>query len=466
MKRDLPTGMAALVAVLALVLAACGGEESNEVAEPTGPDDAATAPDDGDNGGDNEGDYSEAAVELGFDDGPDWSFLEDYSDVELNVMIHPSFYEGIGGDEGLFQEFERLSGATVNVITAPAGESYERQMIEWQTESGTFDVVFPIFWDTHPTYTQHLLPLDDYIDSAPAEWEFGNIVPGLQENFVWDGATKALLFRWGVEAYVYRADLFEEAGVDVPTTFDEIDEAARAVHDTTGRFGWVLRGLGHEIVQDWLSLYATTGGTMYEDDGRTCAVATDDGAHVLATVKAWLDDGVISPDTLAIARDDSVALIQTDRAAQGFFFGPRWPLFVGEDAEEVVQENLAWPDEHPGELSRNTPQSVAISKYSENPEASWALLEYILHPRNTPRHVLEWSGSFNRTTDLELPEVQEEFPVAQYWIEAAETSYVEPSHEQGNQMFDIMNEELTAALLGDKDPEQALSDACQRIDRL
>ncbi|MEX2376372.1 MAG: extracellular solute-binding protein [Dehalococcoidia bacterium] len=449
----------AVLATAGLLLSACGGDDATD-ADAT--DDEVT-----DDDATNDAPAADGlAAELGFDDGVAWSFLEDFSDVELNVMIHPSFYEGVGGDDGLFAEFEELSGARINVVTAPAGESYERQMIEWQAESPTFDVVFPIYWDTHPGYIEHLEPLDDYIAAAPDEWDFEGIIPGVQEYLVWDGENKAILFRWGIEGYVYRADLFEEAGIDPPTTYDELVAAAEAVHEETGRHGWTMRGIGHEMVQDWLSLYATTGGTLYADDGVTCAVDTPEGVDVLETVTRWVDEGVLPPDTLAVARDDSVALIQQDRSAQGFFFGGRWPLLSGEDAEDVVRENLAWPDVHPGELSRNTPQSVAIARYSENKDASWAFIEYLLHPKNTPRHVLEWSGTLNRTTDFDVPEVQEDFAIYEYFLDAADTSYVEPSNEQGNQIFDIMNEELTAAILGNKSAGEALESACDRIDSL
>lgn len=448
-----------LVLSAALVATACGtAEEAVTVAPPT----ATVAP----TVDEIEIFDVDAARALGFGDDVAWSFLRDLSDVELNVMIHPSFYAGIGGETGLFEEFQRLSGAKVKVVTAPAGESYTLQMVEWSRESDTFDVVFPLYGDTAPNYLQHLEPLDDLIAGAPAEWEYENLIPGVQALLEWDGVTRAMVFRWGIEGYVYRADLLKEAGVEVPTTFEEIDIAARAVHAATGRYGWVLRGVGAEIVQDWLSLYATTGGTLYKEDGRTCNVNTTNAIQVLETVVSWINDGVMAPDTLAIGRGDSVTLIQQDRAAQGFYFGGRWPLLIGNDSLDVVRENLAWPAKHPGELSRNTPQSVAISKYSKNKDAAWALIEYILHPSNTHRHVTEYSGTLNRLTDLDNPTVQADFKIYEYFLEAAATSYVEPSSENSNQVFSIMNEELTAAILGTKSSAAALRSACQRMDAL
>lgn len=440
---------------LAVGLAACGGDGEEPAAEADPPETEVDAPD------------AEAPPEEeeGEPEGI-FAFERDHSGVTLNVLIHPSFYEGVGGDAGLFREFEEISGATVNIITAPAGEIFDRAMLEWRTESPTLDVVFPLYLDTHDSYRQHLEPLDDWIAQAPDEWAFEDIIPGVQQYLVADEGTWAILFRWGIEAYLYRADLLEEAGVSPPTTFEEIDAVARAVHESTGRFGWVLRGIGRELAEDWLSLYATVGGTLYAEDGRTCNVNTPEAVHVLETVKDWFDTGVISPDTLAWDRDDSVAVIQQDRAAQGFFFAGRFPLLTGEDAVPAVQENLSWPDVHPGELSINTPQSVAISKYSENKETAWALIEYLLHPDNTYRHVTEWSGTLTRVTDLDDPVVMERFPIWEYIIDAARTSRVEPAHEQGNQVFELLNVELSAVLLGEKTAEQALSNACERINSL
>lgn len=440
----------AIALALAMTLSACGANDGQ-----------GDSPTEGENG--------DAAPEA--DDATEstgWAFDEDLSDVELDVMIHPAFYDGsLGGAGGLIDEFEDHSGATVNVVTSPTGDSYQRQMVEFQQGTSSFDVIFPIYTDMHPEYREHLLTLDDYIAAAPEEFDYDDLIPNLQEQFEYPEGIKALTFRWGVEFYFYRPSLFEEAGIDPPTKFDEIDATARAVAEETGRFGWSHRGLGHELVQDWLSLYAANGGTLYNEvsaDTYECGVNTPEGVEVLDLVSDWREDEIIPQDFMAEQRDDTVTYMQQDRTAQGFFFGPRYNRFVDEDSD--VADDVAWLDEHPGEMSRNGTQTVAITEYSENKDAAWALVEWILHPDNTSRFVTEWGGSVVRMSDLENPDVIDSYPIAEAEIAATEDSYMEPAHLESNRIFDIMNEELAAAILGDKSSEEALSSACERIDEV
>lgn len=446
---------AIVAAVAVAVLAACGSEEPD--ADSTDPSDE---PGDETAAADDEASDSDSSSE--------WAFDTDLSGTELDLMIHPAFYDGsLGGAGGLLDEFEEHTGAVVNVITAPTGDSYTRQMVEFQQGTSSFDVIFPIYTDMHPQYREHLHTLDTYIENAPEEFDYDDLIPTLQEQFEYPEGIKALTFRWGVEFYFYRPSLFEEAGIEPPTSFDEIDSTARAVHEATGRFGWSHRGLGHELVQDWLSLYAANGGTLYDEVGENeyvCAVDTPEAVEVLDMVSAWQADGIIPQDFMAEQRDDTVTYMQQDRTAQGFFFGPRYNRFV--DGDSDVADDVAWLDTHPGELSRNGTQTVAITEYSENKDAAWALIEWILHPDHTSRFVTDWGGSVVRMSDLEDSEVLEAYPIAEDEIAATENSYMEPAHLESNRIFDIMNEELSAAILGDKPSSQALSDACGRIDQV
>lgn len=71
----------------------------------------------------------------------------------------------------------------------------------------------------------YLMPLDDVITDTVDS--VGATVGPWQV----DGQTYGIPFTFGIEGFWYNTDLFEQAGVDVPTTFDELIEVVGALRD-------------------------------------------------------------------------------------------------------------------------------------------------------------------------------------------------------------------------------------------
>lgn len=86
--------------------------------------------------------------------------------------------------------------------------------------------------DTFADYANEglLLPVSDY---CPEEL-FGDFFPSFIEQSVIDGVCWAVPDLASARALYYNADILEEAGVDVPTTWAELEDVCQAIIDTFG----------------------------------------------------------------------------------------------------------------------------------------------------------------------------------------------------------------------------------------
>ncbi|WP_281825407.1 ABC transporter substrate-binding protein [Jannaschia rubra] len=123
-------------------------------------------------------------------------------------------------------------------------------------------------------------PLDDLVE------EYGrNLAPNQLIRV--DGKVMAVAMMVNTQHLMYRKDIFEDLGLDVPTTYDEVLEAAAAIKEAgvveypigaTMKAGW-------DIAQDFNNMFLGYGGTFYNDDS-TPAVNSEAGLKALETMKA------------------------------------------------------------------------------------------------------------------------------------------------------------------------------------
>ncbi len=111
------------------------------------------------------------------------------------------------------------------------------------------------------------IPLDDYF----AEWDEGSdMVERVLQNGYYDGTLYALGYSVTPYVFAYRIDLLEEAGLEVPTTWEELKEAALAltVRDENGvvtRAGFAFPMSGGNMVEYDVFVFGN-GGRFTDED--------------------------------------------------------------------------------------------------------------------------------------------------------------------------------------------------------
>ena len=152
-------------------------------------------------------------------------------------------------------------------------------------------------------YGQVLAPLDDYLASWEQEGIIDDLIPGALENQRDpSGSISGLPWNADIRVATYNERLFSERGATVPTTFDELREAARRLTGD-GVSGFGMAGVGPGGYQTLVSLMINNGGGLFDSSGEV-RVLTDRNRETCELIQAMVVDGSISSSAAALTQDD------------------------------------------------------------------------------------------------------------------------------------------------------------------
>ncbi|PJF28253.1 MAG: ABC transporter substrate-binding protein, partial [Phototrophicales bacterium] len=166
---------------------------------------------------------------------------------------------------------------------------------QFEAQSSEIDVFqFDVIWPA--ILAPHLIDLRPYIsDERLAEY-----FPKIVENNTVDGALVGIPYFNDAPMLYYRTDLLEKYGVEVPTTWEELTEAAQIIQDgeraegNSEFWGFVWQGNAYEgLTCDALEwIYTASGSTIIDADGNV-TVNNEANAAALELAASWV--GTISP---------------------------------------------------------------------------------------------------------------------------------------------------------------------------
>ncbi|MBZ2195429.1 ABC transporter substrate-binding protein [Occultella gossypii] len=393
--------------------------------------------------------------------------VEQDADAPLTLLTHPTIYGALGGDE-FIAEFEEATGISVDVTTADIGPHLDKLIADYQAGSGTYDLVALQNIDYMPRVTDGLLPLDDFISGAPQVWDWDDFLASTREFAAVDGTQYGVPVRLGTQVLYYRTDLLSAAGIEPPATFEEYVSAATAL-DTAEVNGAVQRGVPRELANDWLGFLYSAGGTILDDEGQ-CALDGDAGLAATDMLVALVENEALPTDFLAWGRDDYISSMQQGNAAMGVYFSPYWGLMANPE-ESTVADSLGYAlapvveGVAPG-TSRAQTWNLSITEASTNQEGAWEFIQRVTSVENSLRSATEFSNGPVRTSTYTEPSYVESNPVAGLWLESGEVAQVDPPIGELPEIIDIIATQVTSALDGSATSVDALTAACQQVDRV
>ncbi len=144
--------------------------------------------------------------------------------------------------QGYTDNFTEKTGHTVEWVTLEENVLRQRVTTDISTKGGAFDIMTIGMYET-PIWGANgwLVPLDGLSE----EYDVGDILPAMSGGLSHDGTLYAAPFYGESSMIMYRTDLMEAAGMEMPDapTWDFIGEAARAMTDRDNEInGICLRG--------------------------------------------------------------------------------------------------------------------------------------------------------------------------------------------------------------------------------
>jgi ABC-type glycerol-3-phosphate transport system substrate-binding protein len=273
-----------------------------------------------------------------------------------------------------------------------------------------------------------------------------------------DGKVMAVAFMANAQHLFVRKDVLEAAGVDVPTTYEEVIAAGKAIKDaglmehpfaTTSKTGW---NLGEEFV----NMYLGFGGEFFKPGTAEPNINNEAGIAALNTLKSLTE--LSNPDYLTFDSNAVQASWEAGEIAMAHLWGSRGTGLLDNEGstEEIVSNTLlvSSPTVGGGDIPASTLWwdgfAIASNISDEDAEASFLAMLNGISPAVVKA---------NNDAAVWLVEGYEPSPAsAGVFATAAGKTKPYPMIPFMGLMHTALGAELTEFLQGSESAEQALAD--------
>lgn len=316
-----------------------------------------------------------------------------YEGESLNfLMIEHPFVESL---RPLLPEFEELTGITVNLEVLNEQQGFDKLQADLSAGVGNYDLFM-----TDPLHNWQysaagwIEPLDGYIENdaiTMPEYDVDDFAPGVLAAGRWNGELLSGLGEgdlWGLpvnfESYnlTYRPSEFEAAGVEVPTTYEEVLTATERLADS-------MSGNNYPIVtrfdRYWDLTYLTYGsmaeayGVHLLDENGEVDIASP--ASVKATdlfldiVKAGSPN-----DASAFTWYEALQGMASGRFAMAFNEADLFAATYENPDESAISDDVGYaaiPAGPEGQAASAWIWQTSMSAASQNKGAAWTFLQWL-----------------------------------------------------------------------------------------
>jgi multiple sugar transport system substrate-binding protein len=273
-------------------------------------------------------------------------------------------------------EFEAATGITVDLQIIESAAMRDKQNVEFAAQSPTIDV-----WHSFlPQEGQQYFRAGWYEDPSPYLADPTLVAPGydlsdlesaLRLSEV-NGQLVGIPMWVETQPLYYNRELLDKAGIGVPTTMDELEDAAKRLH-APGEdiYGWATRATSPLNTSSLLPAFLSYGADWLDDEGKASLNTPEAVAGVDWYARMLRLYGPPSPDTVDIARWSD--LFKAGNVA----FAVDSPSFIGtflDPAGSAVADKFGvekWPAGPKGSRSTLWTWSMCIGKFSAKKQAAW-----------------------------------------------------------------------------------------------
>jgi multiple sugar transport system substrate-binding protein len=393
----------------------------------------------------------------------------------ITILINDSPW--LAGFEALVERYEQETGNQVGLNVTPFPGMLQKSRNAVTADESEFDLInlneqwYSLFYDNELVAPIHEIDPDFQLD--PEVIEYANATRWNHEigYSTEDGILYGLPINGNIQLFFYRKDLFEEHGLEVPQTWDEVEAAAKVLHNPPRMVGLANRtSPGNWEFQSYLNGYGGGILELDEETGQWEVVVNEEPS--IRALEQWIHmSKTYGPANYAnLGQAEVLSLMQSGRAAMAHMVGAAAPNL--EDPQQSVVADKVGATVVPGPTpeQRATMSGIWVMGIPQNiPEerkqAALDFMEWALS-KDAQMHYAR-SGAIPVRQDVyeELGQ-EEEFS----WMQAmaASTPYIHPQPRvaEAPQIIEVLTNNVNAALLEEVTPEQAMQRAAEEIQRI
>lgn len=219
----------------------------------------------------------------------------------------------------------KCASDTVEVTKNQTEEHKNIQVPALTTNPATYTVAVVATNSVVPLLNDGLIrPLDEYVE------KWGDQLLDSQKIVV-DGKVMAIAFMANSQHLFYREDVLKEAGIDVPTTYDEMFAAAEklkaAGFETPISSNFMP---GWNLAAEFVNTYLGTGGEFFEPGSAQLAIDNENGLATLETLKKMKD--YMSQDWATFDSNAQKPVWEAGEAVLSISWGSRAGAYIADDS--------------------------------------------------------------------------------------------------------------------------------------
>ena len=286
------------------------------------------------------------------------------------------YFKSIGPD------YTAETGVELEFIELPHDNMHERFVQESISRSGSID----IFNADQPWISEFasrgwIECLDDMI----SEEDRADFLDSAMEASSYQGRLYAIPYFIHTPIVFYRTDLFEEAGLTVPETWEEYRQAAiKLTNVETGVYGTIIEAKqASEPVTHLVDWYFQNGADFIDEKGNV-VVDSEAAKEVFDfLLKMMYEDGSVMPGSIGYDNADVHNLFMQGKVAMV----KNWPYMYAmarDPAQSLVADDFAIARQPAGKYDATAVWTwgFAISSSSRNKEAAWDFIEWATSSEN------------------------------------------------------------------------------------
>lgn len=393
-----------------------------------------------------------------------WS-APDLNGVELNLMV---IQPHVTGGRLVADEFQKLTGAKVNVLPVPNDQIQQKATLDVQSGANVYDVID--YWYCLLGALAEDGTVVDVTDRIAKDFVATDFLGSIYDPYtLFDGK------RWGVpydgDSHVLfvNTEILGRHGLKAPTTWDEYLQTAKTITEAekaNGIFGTALLGVKNPFMigGSYSNRLAGFGGRFFDADGKPLL----DSDVSIAAAQAMLDVAPYAlPTPLETGFEQGLPAFLSGKAAMIEFWtdlgvnaqDPAMSQIV--DKWNVVQLPVGGANtKHQGSLVAGF--GLAISAGSKQPEAAWELIKFACSKEMNLKLALTPGTGIDPiyTSVLDSSEYKTGAPQVQAaGAQALNGALAWPTGALASKMMQSLADELSLVLDGSKTPEAAMKDA-------
>ena len=242
--------------------------------------------------------------------------------TEITEPVEITFWHAMNGDlEKTLQNLtDKFMESNKNITVTLQNQSRFPDLQQKITATSTSPQDLPTLTQAYPHWMVNavqdelLVDLKPYIENETiGDKNYNNILEGFRKGSEIDGIVYGMPFNKSTEVIWYNKTLFDELGLDVPTTFEEFAQVSNTITEKKG-----IVGAGFDSLNNFYTTYLNNKGVVFNSETDVTSAESVEAAN-------YYLDGV---------KEGYFRIAGTDNYLSGPFAAEQLGMYVGSNAGE------------------------------------------------------------------------------------------------------------------------------------